>query len=73
MSGEELVEYLNNMNILSVVDSKPLFDTLTSKMGIEDRVTQEQRSKLVDILSKITDYFISKGLEAKQYINSIVD
>lgn len=73
MSGGELVDYLSSMNIQPIVDSKPVFDALTSEMGIDDRITDEQKSKLVDILSKITNYFISKGLEAKQYLKSVID
>lgn len=73
MSGGELVEYLDNTNIQSVYDSKPVYDALTTKMGIDDSVTDEQKSKLVYSLSRITDYFISKRIEATQYANSAIN
>lgn len=63
------MEYLNGLNIElpdSVTDSRKIFSALTSMMKFDDNVTEEQKSKLVDALSKTTDYFIAKGLEAKQ-------
>lgn len=60
------MEYLNGLNIQlpqPAIETRHIFNAITMMMHFDD---DEQTSKLVDVLSKTTNYFIAKGLEAKQ-------
>lgn len=48
------------------VDSRKMYDALISTMDFDDSVTDEQLDRLVDVLSKTTNYFISVAIYGKQ-------
>lgn len=53
-------------NNLSAIDSSKIFHVLTSTMDFEDNVTDEQKKRLVDVLTKTTNYFIDSAIRTKQ-------
>lgn len=65
MNGEQLMNYINNLKIKlpdPQVDSKLVFEVLTSTMDFDENVSEEEINKLIQILSKITNYFINSAL-----------
>lgn len=66
MSGQELVKHLERMKIQLPeprIDTKPIFEVLTNRMCFNDSITDEQITKLNQILSKIADYYIHINLQ----------
>lgn len=65
MTGKQLVKYINRLKINlpdPKIDSKQVYETLTSTMSFDENVTDEDIDKLIDILSKTTNYFIASAL-----------
>lgn len=52
-----------------MIDSQKSFEDLTSKMDFNENVTPDQINELVNILSKITDYFIAVAIRDKRLAN----
>lgn len=55
-----------NLPISATIDSTRIYDGLISMMDFDDDVTDEQLNRLVDVLSKTTNYFISTAINVKQ-------
>lgn len=71
------MEYLNNWKIQFSqleINNKEKYKELIDILNFDGNVTDEQKSKLIDILNKTTNFFIEKALiKNKQIINPITN
>lgn len=62
-----MVQFLDNMEIKlpssATIDSSQLFYSMVNTMQFDSSVTDEQKNRLVDVLTKTTNYFINTMIE----------
>lgn len=68
-----MVQFLDNMEIKlpssAAIDSSQLFYSMVNTMNFDSSVTDEQKNRLVDVLTKTTNYFISTMIQNKSVMN----
>lgn len=68
-----MIQFLDNMDIelpsSAVIDSSQLFYSMINTMNLDSSVTDEQKNRLVDVLTKITNYFINTMIQNKSVMN----